>query len=201
MKPFYGKEWLHNKLVDYLLKSDAEEARCLILLGETATGKTHLASELKRPTVNASLTSLKQLNQRMINAYFLNKRNKQKRSSYHLRRFCQHLSKALLDLARLKTCKISEDNEPETDGECLSRSCVAFTREVLAPLKEQTALTESYFILIDGFEDAECATTEMILSFLNRTFPHFPKWLHLVLTSNRCTEKKYVFRFSILKVK
>ena len=58
MKPYFGKEWLLKKLAAYFKETEIimsnelqkQQSRCLVLLGETGTGKSHLCSEMKWPT-------------------------------------------------------------------------------------------------------------------------------------------------------
>ena len=50
-KSYHGKEWLFKSLKSILIDpSHVNKSTCLVLLGETGTGKTHFLTELKWPT-------------------------------------------------------------------------------------------------------------------------------------------------------
>ena len=232
MKPFYGKEWFYDKLVDYInTKTNVSSNRCLILLGDIGTGKSHLACELKWPTFNVHLASLKYLSKQIVNVYFLNGHSNRSQFCHKtiLEQFYLHLSRSLLTDLSFDSTPLSSRfiNRNESDEEFLNRICLQFIHKILAPLKQKKGIRlrkvkdgdeddnenddeedeeeeeeRNYFILIDGVEDEneksgdeECmqenfSSSQMILMFLNRTFIHFPRWLHLIFTSKRCVEKK-----------
>ncbi len=178
MKPFYGKEWFYDKLVDYINTNTSGvcSSRCLILLGDIGTGKSHLSCELKWPTFNAHLASLKYLSKQIVNVYFLNRQLNRGRYCHkeNLEQFYLHLSRSLIQDSSLDSASslsyrpINKDSE--SDEEFLNRMCLQFVHKVLVPLKQRKGLKlsevkdeeddddeedaeKNYFILIDGVED------------------------------------------------
>jgi hypothetical protein len=133
-KPFYGKEWLLKKLAYYVVHkkllterfngnpvelfsepqapSAADQTRlksqstCLLLLGDSGTGKTHLSCELKHPpphntaTANPHVTVTGgELRSHFACVHFLSLFNKRQNS---LKCFYLHLTRSLQELhARL----------------------------------------------------------------------------------------------------
>jgi hypothetical protein len=181
MKPFYGKEWFYDKLVEYINAKACATSRCLILLGDTGTGKSHLACELKWPTFNVHLASLKYLSKQIVNVYFFNRQLNRSRYCYktNLEQFSLHLSRSLLlDTSFDLEFKSRDD---ENGLEYLNRICLQFVQQVLAPLKQRKCIKllkrreacgvededddndddddedeeKNYFILVDGVEDED----------------------------------------------
>ena len=177
MKPFYGKEWFYDKLVDYINTNTSGvcSSRCLILLGDIGTGKSHLSCELKWPTFNAHLASLKYLSKQIVNVYFLNRQLNRARCCHkeNLEQFYLHLSRSLIQDSSLDSASLSYrpiNKDVENDEEFLNRICLQFVHKVLVPLKQRKGLKltevkdeeddddeedveKNYFILIDGVED------------------------------------------------
>ena len=119
-KSFYGKEWFFAKLNDYLVNKKLAETFsssmssssglsscssvwrlaspcCLVLLGDSGTGKTHLCCELKWPTTLNANTAVDQqpirlINKQIVSVYFLSWLNPRQNS---LRQLHMHLSKSI----------------------------------------------------------------------------------------------------------
>lgn len=251
-KPFYGKEWLCKKLIDFMInkklankhnpvETTLNSSVCLVLTGESGTGKTHLCCELKWPTnsANNQLDSFK-IKDHIVCTYFLSLFNLRQNS---LKNFYLHLSRSLQDLFLAqnqnqkdklifnksdfpfkKLIKLDADSfisydqldfdlniaDPQSYVDTLVDE---FRENILLPLNNLDLMSKNanYYILLDGIDDGllqaerllteyskpknKPSSTEMILIFLNKTFLHFPSWLNLILTSKRCTEKKYLRKY------
>ena len=302
-KPFYGKEWLYAKLLDYVTNkklnnkeissastssscisayllpqsssrssltlstsSVSSSSSCLVLLGDSGTGKTHLSCELKWPgLIKPNSSPLAEISNQIASVYFFSLLNPKQNC---LDRLCMFLTSSIRELAsklthkandtaspykRLNKLKLNDyisDYENEEDDfmveneenfinpsyceEYVNKLAHKFIETVLKPIKsneklnkelEKNEITKNYFILIDGIDDALLqaqrllpnnsksfsinqkfpfkfktqaglnksyySQAEMALMFINKVFAQFPNWLHLILTSKRCVEKKY----------
>jgi hypothetical protein len=120
-KPFYGKEWLFRKLAYYIthkklleekfnpsettqaikspkhklpLPSVKNLSTCLVLLGDSGTGKTHLSCELKHPHTQVN-PLVNEVRSHLACMHFLSLFNQKQNS---LKCFYMHLTRSLQDL-------------------------------------------------------------------------------------------------------
>lgn len=170
-KPFYGKDWLFAKLATHFLikpTSQEKEKNCLVLLGNSGTGKTHLCCELECPTREHD--HIKHLNKQIISIYFLNWLNLKLNSLRHLHFY---LTKSLQDFVALKS-----NNQPSEVHDYFSSNDNNYTNDetenfankigdyfinnVLLPLKDfdpwkheddEKKDRSSFVIIIDGIDD------------------------------------------------
>ncbi|CAF1011713.1 unnamed protein product [Brachionus calyciflorus] len=169
-KKFYAKDWLFTKLNEIVYKS-----QLVVLLGEYGTGKSHLIYELKNRD--------KKLNFDVIatHCFTLFAKN-------NLENFYENLTRSILGY--FKKTVINTKNENYSD---------LFINNVLEPLNEiQTQ--NNCVILIDGLDelvhldrlDLNENLTEEILNFIFIILKKFPKWLSVVITARRSTEKTFL---------
>ena len=250
MKKFYGKEWLFQKLHEYLINKTYEKSIFLLLIGDSGNGKTHLCCELKWPT-NEVNSYLKDLNKHIISTYFISLYNIVQCSHYkNLQRLYSHLKNTILkelsSLIDIKEIPVnsflstksvnknldddedadeSDENDSKNDIEeyndhIINKYASKFNENVVNVLNnysnEIQKLNKNFYILIDGIDELllydqylmgknktnkfnntddnnhSDQNFNIIFKFLNKIFLKFPKWLHLVVTCKRITEKQCV---------
>lgn len=188
-KPFFGKDWLYSKLNDYILNKRSHDdpmsssastssglssylqsvssinqvSSCLILLGESGTGKSHLCCELKWPTntVNSDLASI---NKHFLNVYFLNWFSNSKQN--HLKQFYLFLAKSVEELYDSNKFK-RENNlglndymnstDLNDENECteayVTKLANEFIENILKPVQNLKQQEKSLFFLLDGLDE------------------------------------------------
>ena len=146
-KPFYGKEWLYAKLLDYVTNkklnskeissastssscisayllpqsssrssltlstsSVTSSSSCLVLLGDSGTGKTHLSCELKWPSsIKANSSPLAEISNQIASVYFFSLLNPKQNC---LDRLCMFLTSSIRELASKLTHRANDTASP-----------------------------------------------------------------------------------------
>jgi len=256
-KLFYGKEWFYTKLNEVMLNKKTDDhlnssmstssglsssflsvsstalqmptSCCLLILGESGTGKTHLCCELKWPT-NTENTDLQSINKQILGVYFLNwfssKQNCIKQLYLYLSKLIQDLVedetlfafKDTLELDEFLNDQIDLDQNENYYSELyVTNLANEFIENVLTPISGKKL--KNVFILIDGIDDIilqserlvfdskrenNLTSAEMLLMFINKIFKSFPNWLNLILTCKNLNEKlyfkKYLFNLKYEKI-
>jgi hypothetical protein len=161
---FTGREWLFDRLDAWL----SGPGQCLMIEGDTGTGKTALVAELIRRNPDGRLLG------------------------YH---FCTPIASTLDPVSTVRSLAgmlatgidaYAEKLQSGTLGNLLTgNDGVAMLCEgILEPLRE-VVMDGCYFIVVDALDEAFAATSEQIAlpDLLAKALPLFPSWLKLVVTS------------------
>jgi hypothetical protein len=248
-KLFYGKDWFYTKLNEVMLNKKTDDyylnssmstssglssflsvsstalmqtSCCLVILGESGTGKTHLCCELKWPT-NIENTDLQSINKQILGVYFLNwfssKQNCIKQIYLYLSKLIQDLVedetfafKDTLELDDFLNNQIDLDQNENYYSELyVTNLANEFIENVLTPISGKKL--KNVYILIDGIDEIilqserllllfdskkrenNLTSAEMLLMFINKIFKSFPNWLNLILTCKNLNEKLYFKKY------
>jgi len=159
---FTGREWLFDRLDAWL----SGHRQCLMIEGDTGTGKTAVAAELIRRNPGGRLLA------------------------YH---FCTPAASTLDPISAVKSLAgmlttgvdgYSEKLQSGTLGNALTgKDVVAMLGEgVLEPLRE-VAMDDSYYLVVDALDETFAGADGALPILLAEALPQFPSWLKLVVTS------------------
>jgi hypothetical protein len=159
---FAGREWLFDRLDAWL----SGPRQCLMIEGDTGTGKTAVVAELIRRNPGGRLLA------------------------YH---FCTPAASTLDPISAVKSLAgmlatgvdaYAEKLQSGTLGNALTgKDAVAMLGEgVLEPLRE-VAMDGSYYLVVDALDEAFASAKGALPIVLAEALPQFPSWLKLVVTS------------------
>ena len=159
---FTGREWLFDRLDAWL----AGPGRCLMIEGDTGTGKTAVVAELIRRNPGRRLLA------------------------YH---FCTPAASTLDPISAVKSLAgmlatgvdaYAERLQSGTLGNALTgKDAAAMLGEgVLEPLRK-VAMVGSYYLVVDALDEAFAGGNGALPVLLAGALPQFPSWLKLVVTS------------------
>jgi hypothetical protein len=159
---FTGRDWLFDRLDAWL----AGPRRCLMIEGDTGTGKTAVVAELIRRNPGRRLLA------------------------YH---FCTPAASTLDPISAVKSLAgmlatgvdaYAERLQSGTLGNALTgKDAAAMLGEgVLEPLRK-VAMVGSYYLVVDALDEAFAGGNGALPVLLAGALPQFPSWLKLVVTS------------------